>query len=88
MTMPVPGAIRPVPNKLFIVNAQTTALPSRSSVANVVEAGRAGRGGADGTAAPLSRDAGLAPPARNRAATSKARVLAAWRSDGERSNVW
>ena len=26
-TIPVPGAIRPVPNRLFMVSAHTTALP-------------------------------------------------------------
>ena len=65
ITIPVPGAIRPVPKRLFIVRAQTTALPSRSRVANVVEAGKAGNGAADGVAAlGPSRDAGSTPPAR------------------------
>ncbi len=41
----MPGTMRPVPNRLFMVTAQTTALPSRSSVAKLVEAGSGGSAG-------------------------------------------
>src|SRR6478609_8575832 len=36
---PRPGRMRPVPNRLSMVRAQATALPSRSSVTKLVEAG-------------------------------------------------
>ena len=37
--MPVPGATRPVPNRLFIVKAQDTAIPVRSTTTSPADAG-------------------------------------------------
>ena len=58
--MPVPGAIRPVPNRLFIVSAHVTALPSRSTTLNPVDAGNAGR--EPQVAVEASKASGSPPP--------------------------
>ena len=74
--MPRPGSTRPVPNRLSMLSEQATALPSLSSVAKLVEAGRGGSAascsGADGS----SRLSASTPPCRQRAATASARAAA------------
>src|SRR6516164_1760627 len=79
--MPSPGSTRPVPNRLSMLKAQATALPSLSSVTTLVDAGSAGRDAPGGMEA-VSRLSASAPPCRQRAATASARAFAAPRADG------
>ena len=55
--------MRPVPNRLSIVSAQTTALPDRSRVTKLVDAGT-GVASATGRLGSASTAAGVMPPAR------------------------
>src|ERR1035437_10630255 len=72
---PMPGTTRPVPNRLFMLSAQATALPLRSMVTKLVEAGSTGNAPA-GTS--VCRSAMKSPPlARQADATAMALALAA-----------
>ena len=71
---PSPGSTRPVPNRLSMLSAQATALPSLSSVAKLVEAGSGGRP-PPASDVEASRACASAPPCRHRAATASARAV-------------
>ena len=77
----MPGTTRPVPNRLFMVIAQVTALPAGSSVAKVVDAGYSGTPA--GAASGLFRIwSAFSPPARQRAAAARPRIRAPCASAG------
>ena len=84
----MPGAVRPVPNRLFRVKAQDTAVPVRSNTTSPAEAGSAaGHGRRAAAPAPrrgAPRVAALLAPARDRAPGRARRLPArparpAWR---------
>ncbi len=86
-TTPVPEAMRPVPNRLPMVIAQVTALPSRSITAKLVLAGKGGRV-PEGATAPLRMASGKTPPRRYTAAAPRARDFASANAPGLAARVW